>query len=61
MHDGFAGATWHQLGAAIDSLDAVVLDLSAAWYLAFHATFWLDLHLRGSVEGFAPPQPFHAG
>ena len=25
VHDGFAGATWHQLGAAIDSLDAVVL------------------------------------
>jgi hypothetical protein len=28
------------------------------WYLAYHALFWLDLYLTGSVEGFAPPEPF---
>ncbi len=28
------------------------------WYLAYHALFWLDLYLFGSVEGFAPPAPF---
>ena len=28
------------------------------WYLAYHALFWLDLYLSGSVEGFAPPAPF---
>jgi hypothetical protein len=30
----------------------------AFWYIAFHALFWLDLYLSGSVEGFAPPPPF---
>jgi hypothetical protein len=28
------------------------------WYLAYHALFWLDFHLSGSAEGFAPPAPF---
>ncbi len=28
------------------------------WYVAYHALFWLDLYLSGSVEGFAPPAPF---
>jgi len=28
------------------------------WYLAFHTLFWLDLYLSGSVEGFAPPDPY---
>jgi hypothetical protein len=28
------------------------------WYVAFHALFWLDLYLTGSVEGFTPPAPF---
>jgi len=28
------------------------------WYLTFHALFWLDLYLHGSVQGFAPPPPF---
>ena len=28
------------------------------WYIAFHALFWLDLYLSGSVDGFAPPAPF---
>lgn len=33
-------------------------DLSAFWYLAYHALFYVDLYLTGSVEGFAPPPPF---
>lgn len=28
------------------------------WYIAYHALFWLDLHIFGSEEGFAPPAPF---
>jgi len=28
------------------------------WYLAYHALFWLDLYLSGTVEDFAPPAPF---
>jgi hypothetical protein len=28
------------------------------WYVAYHALFWLDLYLSGSLEGFAPPAPF---
>ena len=31
------------------------------WYIAYHALFWLDLYLSGSVEGFAPPAPFTLG
>ena len=33
-------------------------DLSEFWYVAYHALFWLDLYLTGSVEGFTPPAPF---
>jgi hypothetical protein len=29
------------------------------WYTAYHALFWLDLYLTGSVAGFVPPQPFN--
>lgn len=28
------------------------------WNLTFHALFWLDLYLHGSVQGFTPPSPF---
>jgi len=28
------------------------------WYVAYHALFFLDLYLSGSVEGVAPPAPF---
>ncbi len=31
---------------------------STFWYIAYHALFWLDLYLSGTVEGFAPPPPF---
>lgn len=28
------------------------------WYVAYHALFFLDLYLTGTVEGFNPPAPF---
>jgi hypothetical protein len=31
---------------------------AAFWYITYHTLFWLDLHLTGSLEGFAPPAPF---
>jgi hypothetical protein len=60
---------WQQFGAAIDMLENALLacpdelwsDRSQQpefWYVAYHTLFWLDLHLSGSVEGFAPPAPF---
>ena len=31
------------------------------WFVAYHALFWLDLFLTGSMEGFTPPSPFIRG
>lgn len=31
---------------------------STFWYLGYHAIFWLDIHLFGSEDGFAPPAPY---
>jgi hypothetical protein len=31
---------------------------SQFWYVAYHALFYLDLYLSGSVEGFMPPASF---
>lgn len=33
-------------------------EFSEFWYVAYHALFWLDLYLGGSVDGFTPPAPF---
>ena len=33
-------------------------NVAGFWYVAYHALFYLDLQLSGSVEGFAPPAPF---
>ena len=60
---------WSQFGAAIDMLDNALLACPDAlwsdrsqqneyWYVVYHALFWLDLYLSGSVDGFAPPAPF---
>ncbi|HEY7419496.1 MAG TPA: DinB family protein, partial [Ktedonobacteraceae bacterium] len=38
--------------------DPLPPEAAAFWYIAYHTLFWLDLHLTGSVEGFAPPPPF---
>ncbi len=29
------------------------------WYSVYHTLFFLDLHLSGTAEGFAPPPPFN--
>lgn len=36
----------------------VAPEYPAFWSITHHALFWLDLHLTGAVEGFAPPAPF---
>jgi hypothetical protein len=65
-------ALWQQFGAAIDMLDNAVVacpdelwgDRSRNpefWYVTYHALFWLDLYLSGSVEHFSPPAPFNLG
>ena len=38
--------------------DAELPAAAEFWYIVYHALFWLDLYLTGSVEGFAPPAPF---
>jgi hypothetical protein len=69
MDATWRAATWSQLGAAIDTLDDAInacpdalwadeSKLPPFWYFAYHALFWLDLHLSGSIHGFAPPEPF---
>jgi hypothetical protein len=63
------GTLWNQFGAAIDTLDAVILACPETlwengdeeprfWYLAYHTIFWLDFYLEGGGEGYAPPAPF---
>lgn len=69
IDDSLRDAIGNQFGAAVEMLDNAIAacpdqvwdegsGLHAFWYLAFHALFWLDLYLSGSVEGFAPPAPF---
>jgi hypothetical protein len=69
MDSAGKAALWQQFGAAIDMLENGLLacpdDLWSDrtrqpefWYVVYHALFWLDLYLTGSVEGFAPPAPF---
>ncbi len=33
-------------------------DFSRFWYITYHALFYVDLYLSGTLEGFAPPPPF---
>jgi DinB superfamily len=65
----FKAIVGRQFGAAIDMLENALLacpdelwnDRSRCrefWYVVYHTLFFLDLHLSGSVEGFAPPAPF---
>jgi hypothetical protein len=65
-------AVSRQFGAAIDMLENAIGHCPERhwrapagefefWYLAYHTLFWLDLYLSGSVEEFAPPEPFTLG
>lgn len=60
---------WNQFGAAIDMLENAIVacpedlwgDQSRQpefWYVAYHTLFFLDLYSHGTVDGFAPPEPF---
>lgn len=60
---------WRQYGAAIEMLENAIAacpedlwgDRSRQpefWYVAYHTLFFLDLYSHGTVDGFAPPEPF---
>ena len=63
-------AVWNQFGAAVDMLENSIAacpdevwddgtrDFWSYWYMVSHALFWLDFHLSGAGENFAPPAPF---
>jgi hypothetical protein len=62
-------AVTRQLGASLAMIDGAMAACPdglwddgsrehAFWYIAYHALFWLDLHLHGSAAGFRPPAPF---
>jgi hypothetical protein len=58
-----------QFEAAIDMLDSAITACPDElwrdrthkpeyWYVAYHALFFLDLYLSGTIDGFVPPAPF---
>lgn len=60
---------WNQLGASIDMLRLTLeacpdhvwgdkVDWYDFWYIASHTLFFLDYHVSGMQESFAPPPPF---
>jgi hypothetical protein len=70
MDDVWKSILWSQYGAAIEMLDNAIAacpdelwgDRSRQpefWYVAYHTLFFLDLYSYGTVEGFAPPEPFN--
>jgi hypothetical protein len=70
MDDAWKSRLWRQFGAAIDMLENAIGACPDAlwgdrgrrpefWYVAYHTLFFLDLYLSGSVDGFAPPEPFN--
>jgi DinB superfamily len=65
----FRAVIWHQFGAAIDMVENAMracpdelwndrAQRPEFWYIVYHALFFLDLYLSGSVVGFVPPAPF---
>jgi DinB superfamily len=61
---------WNQYGAAIDTLESVIVACPDAlwgdrsqrpeyWYIVYHTLFFLDFYLHDSKEPFAPPAPFN--
>jgi DinB superfamily len=49
---------WRQRLWREPSDQSLAPELGEFWYLAYHALFWLDLYVSGSVDGFTPPVPF---
>ena len=58
-----------QFGAAIDMMERSIRACPDAlwgdreqqpefWYTAFHALFFLDYYLSGTMDGYLPPSPF---
>lgn len=69
MNEVWRDVLWRQFGAAIDMLENAMLACPDAlwgdrsrtpefWYVAYHTLFFLDLYSHGTVDGFAPPEPF---
>lgn len=50
-------ALWRELLWPIPADQPLAPEFAAFWYVGYHALFWLDFYLTGSVEGFAPPTP----
>jgi DinB superfamily len=70
MNDTWKQILWSQYAAAIEMLENAIIACPDAlwgdrsrqpefWYLAYHTLFFLDLYSHGTVEGFAPPEPFN--
>jgi hypothetical protein len=49
---------WNERLWGDSSATPVPEEFSQFWNITYHALFWLDLYLSGSLEGFAPPAPF---
>jgi hypothetical protein len=70
MNDTWKQILWSQYAAAIGMLENAIIACPDAlwgdrsrqpefWYLAYHTLFFLDLYSHGTVDGFAPPEPFN--
>ncbi|WP_420124867.1 DinB family protein [Longimicrobium sp.] len=70
MDSAWKQMLWRQYAAAIDMLENAIAacpdDLwgdrerrPEFWYIAYHTLFFLDLYSYGTVDGWAPPQPFN--
>jgi hypothetical protein len=69
MQPTFNAVVWGQFGAAIDMLERAIracpdelwgdrTQKPEFWYTAFHALFFLDYYLTGTMDGYIPPSPF---
>lgn len=70
MNDTWKRIVWSQYAAAIGMLENAIAACPNElwgdrarkpefWYVAYHTLFFLDLYSFGTVEGFAPPEPFN--
>lgn len=70
MDESWNGMLWRQFAAAIDMLENAITacpdDLwgnrerrPEFWYVVYHTLFLLDLYVEGTLEGWAPPEPYN--